>query len=296
MGWIAAVGLASAFLLIAAEGFLYLLRWYELSNRAYDPQRGWAQSLFSGKALPFRVFIKECFYSALYLLTYAIGGIINAARITKTSPDTSKIDKDAPLIILIHGYMAKPWHFWMMRLRFRLRGMRNVITFGYKNLGASVETYVDSLRDFMLKIRSETGVLEASLVGHSFGGVIALEYAKKYSDDGDIKTVVALAAPFRGSRLAALSVTSLGRSLHPSNPYFAQVLTEKIKAPFISIYSRYDQFVLPYTNSEHPCADKNVEITSCGHSGFYFDGKSFKIAMDWIELAAMTHETHVEDD
>lgn len=278
----------TAFLLtlLAAQLFLYALRWYEIQSRGGGADALWTKAVWAEKARPLRSFVKEYLYSVLYIFTYIAGYLAPPFLFKRASPDFSRVKAGRPVTVLIHGYMARPWMFWLMGLRLRLRGVPNVMTFGYRSRGAGPGELAEKLRDFMLKVRAGTGINDVVLVGHSLGGLIAHEYARKHGAGGDVKAVVAMAAPFRGSRLSALAVTSLGRSLGPDNPIFPEIIRTKVNAPFVSIYSRYDQFVLPYTNSHHPRADENVEIAVCGHSGFYFSGAAFRAAADWIQKAA----------
>jgi len=270
---------------VAIESFLYAIRWYELSSRRYEPGSTWLRAIFSNRMRPLRTFARECFFSIVYIISFIVGALAGLFRGGRSSQDFSKktMVETKPVIVLIHGYMAKPAMFWLMRLRLRLRRIPNVLTFGYRSSGKDFEDYRDRLRDFMLKVRAETGITGVVLVGHSLGGVIAFEYAAEYGKDGDVKGVAAMASPFRGSRLASFGITSLERFLHPQNPAFAKIIRTRINAPFISVYSKYDQLVEPYTNSEHPMADENIVTDSCGHAGFYFDGKVFKSILNFIK-------------
>lgn len=132
------------------------------------------------------------------------------------------------------------------------------------------------------RVMAKTGMSDVALVGHSLGGVVAFEYARAYGETGEIKAVVTLGAPLRGSRLAVLGMSRAARRLHPSNPLFAEIASATLNARFLSIYSRYDQLVLPYTNSERPAADENREIDLCGHTGFFFNRAVFKIILSWL--------------
>lgn len=258
----------------------YAFRWYEISNRVFDPQVTWFKALTWRKWRPLRTFANEIFYSALYNITIVLGLLIKLFKENLNSIDPAKFVRDKPVIILIHGYMGQPIHFWLMRLRLTFKKTPNVVTFGYKLGGNEIEPYRSRLREFVLQIHAETGIRDIIFIGQSFGGVMALDYAHEYEGSGEVMGVIALGSPFRGSRLSVMAITPLARSLHPESPLLAKVIDIKIKAPFITIYSRYEQLVLPYTNAQHPYADENIEVDTCGHSGYFLNGKVFKIVYE----------------
>jgi len=270
--------------LVATQLILYGFRWYEISNRGNFPETIWYNSLKVEKYRPVAVFIKECFWSVIYIFSYLPWIIRSIFRRDTVQFEPGELVKGKPLIILIHGIFGKSDHFWLMRRRFKSRSIPNVLTFRYESVSKSLDENCESLRDFLLRIKSKTGMSEVILVGHSLGGLIAHQYAVAFGKSGEVKAVVALGAPFRGTRLAVLAVTAKARSLAPSNPVFTDIISSRLEnTRFISVYSRYDQFILPYTNSDHPGADENREIELCGHTGFFFNKKVFRIILEWIE-------------
>ncbi|HEB71470.1 MAG TPA: alpha/beta fold hydrolase [Nitrospirae bacterium] len=268
---------------LATELILYGFRWYEISNRSNFPETTWRNLLKAEKYKPARVFIKESFWAVIYIFSYIPWLIRSIARKKRAEFEPGELVKGKPLIILIHGIAGKSDHFWLMRRRFSSRSVPNVLTFDYDSDNRSLAENCESLRDFLLRIRAKTGMSEAVLIGHSLGGLIAHEYTRKFGESGEVKAVVALGSPFRGTRLAVMALTSKARSLAPSNPVFADIISSRLNTSFLSVYSRYDQFIIPYTNSDHPGADENREIELCGHTGFFFNKKVFKIIFEWID-------------
>ncbi len=266
----------------AVQLFLYSLRWYEISNRVYDSEMTWFKALRDSRFKPVRVFFRECFYAVIYISCYPPAFAARLLRREHMEFEPGELVKGKPLIILIHGLFGLPAHFWIMRRRFAARSIPNALVFEYNSFKGSPADNCARLRDFLLRVKAKTGMSEVILIGHSLGGLIAHEYAREYGNSGDVKAVVALGTPFRGTRLTALAIMKKARGLHPSNPLFAEITTAKLNADFLSLYSRYDQFILPYTNSEHPGADENREIDICGHTGFFFNKKVFKIILEWI--------------
>ncbi|VAX16747.1 hypothetical protein MNBD_NITROSPINAE02-1860 [hydrothermal vent metagenome] len=277
---IALIGFLLAAGIALGQALLYAFRWYEISNRVYDPRVTWSKSLSWKRWRPLRSFVNECFYTALYNVIIVWGGLINLFKKNVNHIDPDNFARDKPVIILIHGYMGQPMHFWLIRLRLKLKKTPNVVTFGYKLAGSEMEPYRQRLREFVLHLQAETSVAKIIFIGHSFGGILAHDYAREYEDADEVRGIITLGAPFRGSRLASMALTPLARSLHPSGPMLGKIIGSRLNAPLISIYSRYDQIVLPYTNAEHPFADENIEVDTCGHSGYFFNRKVFGILFE----------------
>ncbi|VAX15062.1 hypothetical protein MNBD_NITROSPINAE03-1910 [hydrothermal vent metagenome] len=275
----------SIFLLVvfATQLVLYGFRWYEISNRGNFPETIWYNAVKFEKYKPVTVFIKECFWAVIYIFSYLPWLIRSILKRKRVEFEPGELVKGKPLIILIHGIFGKSDHFWLLRRRLNSRSVPNVLTFEYDYANKSLAENCESLRDFLLRVKAKTGMSEVMLIGHSLGGLIAHEYTRQFGESGEVKAVVALGSPFRGTRLAAMALTARARALAPSNPVFADIISSRLNTRFLSVYSRYDQFIIPYTNSDHPGADENREIELCGHTGFFFNKKVFKIIFEWID-------------
>lgn len=166
-------------------------------------------------------------------------------------------------------------------MRWRLRKIApNLMTFGWNGKDPSLP-YHRRMRDAILAARKDGAPMKTVIVGQSYGGVIGFDYACECAEEGEMVALATLGAPFHGSRMAVLGLSSMARSMGPTNPRFAEILDRSPDCPFLSLHSRYDQFVIPYTNSEHPAAE-NREISSSGHSGLFFDRRVAKELRDWL--------------
>jgi triacylglycerol esterase/lipase EstA (alpha/beta hydrolase family) len=268
---------------VATQLLLYGFRWYELSNRSKSSETLWYLSLKADSYRPVAVFIKECFLTVIYIFSYLPWLTRLILKREKVEFAPGELIKGKPLIILIHGIFGKSDHFWLMRRRFASRSVPNVLTFEYESVSKSFAENGESLRDFLLRVKARTGMSEVIIIGHSLGGLIAHQYIHQFGESGEVKAFIALGAPFRGTRLSAMALTDKARSLTPSNPMFSEMISSKLNTRFLSLYSRYDQIIIPYTNSDHPGADENREIALCGHTGFFFNKKVFKIILEWID-------------
>ncbi len=98
-------------------------------------------------------------------------------------------------VALLHGiWNAKAW-LTPLASRLRREGL-DTVTLGYASVFADPE---DNLRDIVRRLR---GLGDLALVGHSLGGIMALE-ALRMAPDLPVRRVVCIGSPLRGSRTAA---------------------------------------------------------------------------------------------
>ncbi|MBI5814963.1 MAG: alpha/beta hydrolase [Nitrospinae bacterium] len=278
--WVFLAVLAGAALF---QAFLYAVRWYETYDPATDGHRSWLSALSENGFKPVGAYMAELVYSAVYAASALVWLFVWLLKRDRAVFDPSKLTPGRPSVVLIHGIFGWPGLFWLFRRRLAARSIVNVVTFTYKNSSLPLSDYRVGLRDLVMRIKAVTGSAEVALAGHSFGGMIAFDYAMEYGNEGEVRGVAAMGTPFGGSKLAALGLTPLARSLHPSNPFFGLVKTLKPKAPFLNVYSVYDQFVIPWQSGAHPLADESVVVAAHGHSGFYFDYQVIKTVAEWVE-------------
>lgn len=174
-----------------------------------------------------------------------------------------------PPILVLPGFLATDASMRPMRLGLRYAGYRAYRWGLGRNLGASADL-LDRLdrRLDQLQRRDDRPVI---LLGWSFGGLIAREYAKVAPRR--VRAVITLGSPFSGD----LSTTLLARVYewvagHPvSAPPIECTLSEKPPVPTVAIWSRCDG-VIPASAARGAVgeADHRIEV-SCAHLAYPSD-------------------------
>jgi hypothetical protein len=102
-----------------------------------------------------------------------------------------------------------------------------------------------------------------ALVAHSKGGLIGKHLLAFDDPEGRIDRLVAVAAPFGGSRLARYTVGSTLRAFLPGDPVILNLAGERaVNARITSIYPRFDPNIPEGSRLE---GATNVELPLWGH-------------------------------
>lgn len=187
-----------------------------------------------------------------------------------------------PPVILLHGlFLNRSSLFW---LQYRLRSAGYQQTFcintpawrDFESLTEELAKKVDALR---IKLKVEKVVL----IGHSMGGMIARNYIQNRGGVAHALGLVTLGTPHYGSKLAPFAISKMGRTLLPGSDFLVRF--NGIKWPeqtrAISIYTRYDNIVLPAESAKMAGAE-DVELDGMGHTALLFHPRSLQAVVDAV--------------
>lgn len=190
----------------------------------------------------------------LSLLKASVGELFSLllALLFYLFPDR-KLDKPrkGPGILLVHGYLhnTSPWRYF--RYALQKRGIGTVNSVFYPSL-------LNDIPDSALRIKEKIAFLEQNgqtvdaIIGHSQGGLVALEYALELAPKGKTIMVIALGSPLQGTRLAKLALGPSASQILPHSLYL-QGLKKKLQMAhhirFLALASTNDGVILPNENS-----------------------------------------------
>ncbi len=190
------------------------------------------------------------------------------------------------LIIFLHGYLADSscWHPWMEHLH-RAGHNTLAIDFGLDHPLQTIDELVDRLGLFMDKSLAQYGdkLPKIHLVGHSMGGVVAAAYALRKSHSFAITSVVALAAPLRGAKLARAAnwvFSKCGKEMAPESPLLRELSDlfehSATNTQFYYAAAKHDDLVM----LEHvTLGPERPAVFPCNHMGIIYNSE----ARDWVE-------------
>jgi pimeloyl-ACP methyl ester carboxylesterase len=156
-------------------------------------------------------------------------------------------------ILMVHGFLHNR-SAWVFQKKFLERHVGPIYTV---NLGSplhSIEQYAEMVQKTALRIQNETGRKDLVLIGHSMGGLVAATFADRFKEQGEIKGLVTLGSPFRGTRRAHIKIPHISKCLKQMefDSPFTQQLQKKMSEfsfPTLHVGSRVDGVVLPFQSS-----------------------------------------------
>jgi len=172
------------------------------------------------------------------------------------------------LVIGLHGYTARSFTLYGIGSHLENSGL-NVCLVNYdfwqpnERIAATLQEKLDQLAQKREK--------KMSLLGHSQGGLLAIDIAKQRPDL--IQKVVALGPPLRGTDTAYLNYPIPScQEMIPNNPYCQRLLEGDFprEVLFTSIYTSSDQVIRPWQNALLPERQgniKNIAAPPVGHLG-----------------------------
>ena len=184
-----------------------------------------------------------------------------------------------PTVIFLHGwYTQYPIYFPLISKLHRL---------GYDihlpNLGYHARPTHKIVRQLHVYIKKHQ-LTNIIIIGHSFGGIIALAYAQKYPKD--ITQIITIASPFHGAPLAEYFPFKLCTPAHEltAHNHLLQKITKispKLVTKITSIYSIDDEIV-PYTSC-NLLGIHNKPQNNTGHVSIVFSSAT------WQEITKTIH-------
>jgi triacylglycerol lipase len=231
-----AASIALAACLVAV--LTYVIFYYELANRPQplftavypgQPLAGLARGLATSFAS-----------QALMLLTYPLGRCLVPRLARRPGPQE-------PVVVCLHGLYHNPAAFLALRPALRRAGFDHVLVLAYGSFHTDFETVAARLLAEVRRIvPPQTPLI---VIGHSLGGLIARRLMAEPDLACRVRAVVTLGSPHQGSKLAALALGRLGRSLLPSGPLLAQLdaLPDPPGARLTALVSPLDNMVIPLT-------------------------------------------------
>lgn len=216
----------------------YAFFWYETVNGPH-----WSKLVERSSGRP-GLWVLRGVFSAVVAVYVVIVGYPFGWGSRRSDPATGTGDR--PPVLLVHGIYHNPgawllYHGWL-----RKGGYRHVETFGYSSWGCSFDEVAGNLARAIddLSSRAERPVV---VIGHSLGGLLGRACAVQPETWGRIAALVTLGSPHQGSKLAALAVGKLGRSLLYRGELFDRLehgnLPELL--PRLAVVSPVDNMVLP---------------------------------------------------
>ncbi len=160
-------------------------------------------------------------------------------------------EREYPPLLLVHGlyHNATGWVF--LRRHLQHVGFLRIHSYSYCSCKTNITLLTNRLELEISNLEKLYPGEKPILVGHSLGGLLIRNwFAEDPLNQSRARGVLTLGAPHKGSKMAVFACGELGKSLLPSNPFFAELARTEPKAsiPCLSLGSEADTMVLPQDN------------------------------------------------
>jgi pimeloyl-ACP methyl ester carboxylesterase len=167
-----------------------------------------------------------------------------------------------PPVLLVHGYGLNRVCFVLLERFLERRGFV-VWSVNHHPRHGSVPEMARSLVRRIEALKEATGAAQVDVVGHSMGGVVTAWAAARLEAAADIRRLVTIGTPWRGTRFALFSWHPESRDMEPGAAVLEDILPPPV--PTVSIWSPVDNVIIPPDSSAVPGAILQL-MPGAGHS------------------------------
>ncbi|KPM51515.1 alpha/beta hydrolase [Frankia sp. R43] len=183
-------------------------------------------------------------------------------------------------VLLVHGLVDNRSVFARLERSLRRRGFTTVTSVDVPLFATSVEAAAVALAAAVEQAVRRHGHPDVNIVAHSLGGLVARYYVQRLGGDEYVRTLITLASPHNGTRLASRLPRAVAyRVLAQLRPGSAllQELAEPapgLRTRFVAVAGGLDTVVRPdEARLDHPdLHTENVLVDGVGHHGLPFCG------------------------
>ncbi len=258
---------------------LFLFFIYELNN---NQGFGWLRSISSTPPL---LTVLRCMIIALcgqcLIGLFYVSGFFPSFWRPRSPRKSSK-----PAVVLIHGLYHNASAWMLFRRRLRNAGYRNIYGLSYSSWNTTFQDIFPKVEEFVREVamlHPDEGVV---LIGHSLGGLLTRHYVSVGKHRAMLRAAVTLAAPHKGSKLSALGIGGLARSLQYQGELvrFIEASDAPAPCPCLSLRSSVDEFVLPLQSLRLELQGwEERETVPVSHAGMLFHPKPARRTVEFLE-------------
>ena len=265
----------------------YTFFWYESICNPHPAHR---RACPGGRGLLWCVavgFLTSVSSQLMVYLSYPFGF---ARRLWKPSPSAKCTH---PPVLMVHGlyHNASAWYLYKWWLR--RRGYEKVFSWSYNTIKYDFWELADQLRDVVREAAGLCGGEPVILMGHSMGGLLVRAAIADPETAESVSAAVLLGTPNQGSKLAALALGRLGRSIFHGGPLIERLnaMPSPMKMPKLNLYSPLDNMVLPTSSLEVPERGWiQAETAPISHVSMLYHIPTIRMVMEFLDEVAACPE------
>ncbi len=187
-------------------------------------------------------------------------------------------------ILLVHGYVnfSSVWLFHILRLKRKGYGPLFLINLGFPF--SSIEVYAEKVKKKITEIQKVTKKNEIILIGHSMGGLVLSYFAEKYPTHADVKAIITLGSPLKGTKVAKIGIGKCCRQMEYKSKFIQTAKEGYPDKIMYHIVTKKDQLIIPYTSGiVNEEKSRNYIIDDLGHASLLYSTRVFQKIDYWLK-------------
>lgn len=199
---------------------------------------------------------------------------------------TLKYDGPCVPILVLPGFTENAGTMWWLARRLSRAGFAPMLV-DFPSTLHRIEQNVEFLRLFIAKMREKLGGAPIPVVAHSMGGLITRTLIHSHPDHG-VATLVAIASPFRGTRLAGIGARLRMRGhclpqMQPDSEFMRRFPPSlPCQVPILSLIAFQENIVVPEWSAVIADAECRVLGHPWGHMTPLFASEVYQQVEAWL--------------
>jgi pimeloyl-ACP methyl ester carboxylesterase len=186
-------------------------------------------------------------------------------------------------IVFLHGYFQNRADFWWLARQFRKASKGPLYGFNYPWFD-SVDRNTARLDRFVERICADTGSDKVTLIAHSLGGLVSLEYSHSPNGERRVAHCITVGTPHAGVKWRGPIPGKVARELREGGDFTTERRQRAVNTPTLSVYSTHDNIVHPPSTSELSArGGRDVAVDGLGHLSLLYSPRVARVLIEFID-------------
>ncbi len=258
---------------------LYMVAWYDYVNFRCKPDEGvWRDNIRYGRILA--AVFAESVAMFVHFVTRPLRFVFDRHR-PGSGPEKG------PPILFVHGWGSASHAFVFISRFLKQRGFKKTYFMTYRPVMTDAAKLSQKLADRIDEVLTAAGSDRLVLVAHSMGAVLARYAIKNLDMEDKVSHVITLGGAHMGSRVAAFM--PIGRNtlqLLYQSDFLKDLASAGLtpgKAGYVSIYSAFDEYIIPQDSADLGPGAVNHRLDWHGHARLLYSPRISRLIAEVLE-------------
>ncbi len=150
-------------------------------------------------------------------------------------------------VLLVHGFAMNASCFFPLAWWLQRKGWVWAHSINHRPFSSPIPVFARNLAGHVEALKKASGAAQIDIVAHSMGGVVAAYFINQMQGDKDVRRLITVGTPWRGTKMSVWARRREARDMHPDSPVIADVQAPRV--PVVAFYSNTDHLVIPGENA-----------------------------------------------